>query len=119
MARGASEQWKSGFTWLVSGNVLYSACQWGIVWVLARLGSTEQVGQYALGMVLCGPIMLFGNFQLRALIASDLKEDYPLGQYLSFRFASLTLAMLAIAGVAVATQADAKVAWVIMLVGAA
>src|SRR4026207_2304378 len=87
---------QSGFTWLIPGNVLYAACQWGIVGVLAGLGSTEQVGQYALGMAVSAPIMLFGNFQLRALIASDLKEEYSLGQYLSFRFVSLALATLAI-----------------------
>ena len=110
---------RSSFTWLFSGNVLYSACQWGIVWVLARFGSTEQVGQYALGMAVSGPIMLFGNFQLRALIASDLKEDYSLGQYLSFRFVSLGLATLAIAGVAVWTRPATITASVIALVGAA
>jgi O-antigen/teichoic acid export membrane protein len=110
---------RSSFTWLLSGNVLYSACQWGIVWAIARLGSTQQVGEYALGMAISAPIMLFGNFQLRALIASDLKETFALGQYLSFRFVSLGLGMLLIAILAFATQADQGVARVILLVGLA
>lgn len=116
---GIDERLRSSFTWLISGNVLYSACQWGIVWVLALLGSTEQVGQYALGMAVSGPIMLFGNFQLRAVIASDLREDYPLGQYLSFRFVSLSLALLGIGAVAWSTWSATTAAPVIVLVGVA
>lgn len=108
---------RSGFTWLVSGSVLYSACQWGIVWVLAQAGSTEQLGEYALGMAITGPIMVFSNFQLRALIASDLKENYAFGQYLSFRFASLGAALLAIAIAAAVAGRTPAATRMILLVG--
>ena len=116
---GSERRLQSGFTWLVAGNVLYAACQWGIVWVLARLGSTEQVGQYALGMAVSAPIMLFGNFQLRALIASDLNEEYSLGQYLSFRFVSLAAATIVIAISAWSIGRSTITASVIALVGTA
>lgn len=115
---GLDQRLRSGFAWLLSGNVLYSACQWGIVWVLARLGTTEDVGQYALGMAVCAPILLFANGQLRLLVASDLKREHPLGQYLSFRFATLAAAMLAIAVTATAGS-DGPIAQIVILVGVA
>jgi len=60
---------RADFTWVLSGNVLYSACQWGIVVVLAKLGSPAQLGEYALGLAVAAPIILFANLQLRALLA--------------------------------------------------
>ena len=39
---------RANFTWVLSGNVLYSACQWCIILVIARLGNPAQVGEYAL-----------------------------------------------------------------------
>ncbi len=110
---------RSGFTWLLTGNVLYSACQLGIAAVLARLGSVEQVGQYALGMAVAAPILMLGDFQLRALIASDLKETFSFGQYLTFRFIFIGLALLIVAVVAVATRSDVETVGVIVMVGIA
>jgi len=110
---------RSGFTWLLTGNVLYSACQLGIAAVLARLGSIEQVGQYALGMAVAAPILMLGDFQLRALIASDLKEKFSFGQYLTFRFVFIGLALLVVAATALLTRNDGETARVIVIVGIA
>lgn len=110
---------RSGFTWLLTGNVFYSACQLGIAAVLARLGSVEQVGQYALGMAVAAPILMLGDFQLRALIASDLKERFSFGQYLSFRLVFIGLALLFVALAALTGKNDAETVRVILMVGIA
>ena len=110
------KQLRTDFAWVLPGNALYSACQWGLVVVLAKLGSPERVGEYALGMAVCGPIILFANLQLRALIASEPDGRLSLGHYLAFRLASLGAALLLIA-VAAAAQRDAQLAAITILVG--
>jgi O-antigen/teichoic acid export membrane protein len=111
------KQLHTDFTWLFSGNVLYSACQWAIVLVLAKLGSPEQVGEYALGMAVSAPIILLANFQLRALLASDIRNQFTFRKYLTFRLVSLALALAVVAGAAVYTQGDSGRKGIILLVG--
>ena len=115
----ADKRLRADFTWVLSGNVLYSACQWGIVVVLAKLGSPAQVGEYALGLAVSAPIVLFANFQLRALLASDVKGQFAFGQYLTFRMATLGAALMAVAGLAAFTQPNAHLASVVIMVGLA
>jgi O-antigen/teichoic acid export membrane protein len=110
-------QLRIDFTHVFSGNVVYSACQWGIVLILARLGSPEQVGEYALGMAVCAPIVLFANLQVRTLLASDVKEEFTFGRYLSFRLATLAAALVAIAAAAMWSAPDPRRAWIVFLVG--
>ena len=88
------KQLRTDFEWLFTGNVLYSACQWAIVLALAKLGSPAQVGEYALGMAVSGTIILFANFQLRALVVSDLKRQVPFNPYSTFRLLPLGLAFV-------------------------
>ena len=115
----ADKRLRADFTWVLSGNVLYSACQWGIVVVLAKLGSPAQVGEYALGLAVSAPIVMFANLQLRALLASDVNSQFAFGQYLTFRLATLGAALIAVAGLAAFTQPNGHLAGVVMLVGLA
>src|SRR4029077_18772125 len=108
---------RSDFTWVLAGNVLYSACQWGIVVALAKLGSPEKVGEYALGMAISAPIVLFANLQLRALLASDVNGQFSFGQYLASRLVSLVAALFVVAGAAVCAQAGWRLGAIIVLVG--
>ena len=107
---------KIDFAWVLSGNVLYSACQWGIVLVLAKLGTAAQVGEYALAFAVSAPVVLFANLQLRVLLASDVNNKFSFGQYLTFRSVSLAGAMVAVGAIA-GTQADARRASLILLMG--
>jgi O-antigen/teichoic acid export membrane protein len=106
------------FSWALSGNMVYWACQWGIILVLAKLGTTVQVGEYALGMAITAPVVVFANFQLRALLASDVADRHSFNQYLSFRVVSLSAALLLIAGIVTGTQ-PAGYRATILLIGAA
>jgi O-antigen/teichoic acid export membrane protein len=115
----ADKRLRADFTWVLSGNVLYSACQWGIVVVLAKLGSPAQVGEYALGLAVSAPIVLFANFQLRALLASDVKGQFAFGQYLTFRMVTLGAALIAVAGLAAFTQPGAHLVGIVIMVGLA
>lgn len=110
---------RSDFSWVLWGSVFYSACQWGIVLVLAKLGSPELVGEYALGMAVTAPILVFANFQLRSLLASDVGEQFAFREYLKFRAVSLIAAMLIIIGISASTRQTREQGVIILLVGLA
>src|SRR5258708_2067999 len=113
------KRWKTDFTWVLSGNLLYSACQWAIVVALAKLGSPAQVGEYALGLAVSAPIVLFANFQLRALLASDVTGQFAFGRYLTFRLTSIGAGLMVVAAVAAVTQSTWRLAGIVVLVGVA
>lgn len=109
---------KTDFTWVLAGNAFYSACQWLIVVVLAKLGTPQKLGEYAWGLAVSAPTVLFANCQLRSLLASDLMERFRFSQYLTFRLASIAAALAVVAMVAGIWSSGEK-ATVIILVGAA
>jgi O-antigen/teichoic acid export membrane protein len=108
---------RADFGRVLSGNVIYSACQWAIVIVLAKLGTPQEVGLYALGMAVSAPIVLFANLQIRTLLASDVKDEFRFGQYLAFRLVSLGLALVVILVVAGGSAPDWRHRSVIALAG--
>src|ERR671931_288612 len=52
---------RANFAWTVLGNVVYSGCQGGMLIVLAKLGSASMVGQFALGLAVATPVIMFPN----------------------------------------------------------
>src|SRR5258708_30294736 len=57
--------------------------------------------------------------QLRALLASDVNDQFTFDQYLTFRLASLGGALVSVAGVAAFTQSNWRLAGVVILIGLA
>lgn len=113
----AQRRLTADFIWTLAANLVYAASQWGIVVILAKLGSAEQVGEYALGMAVSAPIVLFSNLQLRALMVSDIEGRFSFGQYRTFRLVSLAIAMVAVAVAAVAADPSERMRGIILLVG--
>ena len=110
---------RSNFSWAFVGNLVYAGSQWGMLIVLAKLGSPEWVGQFALGLAVTAPIIMFCNLQLRALQATDARREYRFGHYLALRLATTALALLVIAGIALLGRFRAGTALVILAIGAA
>ena len=73
------------FSWSLIGNVVYNACQWGILSVFNKLGGTESAGLFFLGLTITTPITAFCSLQLRAVYVTDVKEDYRFSDYLGTR----------------------------------
>jgi O-antigen/teichoic acid export membrane protein len=63
---------------------------------LAKLSSPMIVGQYSLGVAIAMPVISLTGLQIRAVIASDVRETYKFGEYVGFRLVSIGLAMLII-----------------------
>ena len=105
------------FSWSLAGNVIYSLCQWAFLIVLAKLGTAEDVGGYALGLAITTPLLMFASFQGRNLVASDIDDRYSFSAYLSFRIFSLGLALAAVLMIIVCTRNSWPTSGVIFLLG--
>ncbi|HKW89264.1 MAG TPA: oligosaccharide flippase family protein [Candidatus Acidoferrales bacterium] len=84
---------RADFSWMLVGNAVYASCQFATLMLLAKLLRPEMVGQYALGLAIVYPVMMFANLQLRAVITSDLREQTPFGFYLGLRLLTTSLGL--------------------------
>jgi len=87
--------------------------------ILAKLGSPVMVGQFALGLAVTAPIIMFANLQLRAVQATDAKHEFLFRDYLGLRLITVVLALLAIIAVSFMSGYRAETMLVILAVGVA
>jgi len=107
------------FSWALTSNVIYYACQWSVMVVLAKIGTPADLGAYALGLAVTVPILFFTSFQQRNLVAADVRDEYTFGEYISFRVASLAGALFLVGIIAMFTQHAPSNIGMIMLIGLA
>ena len=105
------------FSWTLLGYLAYAAGQWITVVILAKLGSPEMVGQYALGLTVTAPVILFCNLQLRSLQVTDAVGEYSFGDYLGLRLAGSLIAILIVAAVLAVGHFSRETASIILFVG--
>lgn len=110
---------RQNVSWTLVGNIVYAACQWGMLVVMAKVGSPEMVGQFALALAVTAPIMMFASLRLQGVQATDAKRQYQFGDYLALRLATTTVALLAIGTIAFAGGYRWEMALVILAVGVA
>jgi O-antigen/teichoic acid export membrane protein len=110
---------RSNFAWTLAGNLIYAGSQWGVLIVLAKLGSEEVVGRFALGLAVGAPVMMFTNLQLRALQATDARGEYRFWDYFSLRLITTAFALCVIAGIAALGGFQLEAALVILIIGLA
>jgi O-antigen/teichoic acid export membrane protein len=110
---------RSNFAWTLAGYALYAGCQWGMLVALAKMGTAGMVGQFALGLAVTAPLLLFANLQLRSVLATDARGEYNFSDYLGLRLSSTLLALLLLPVIAAASRANATTFAVIVLVGIA
>jgi O-antigen/teichoic acid export membrane protein len=110
--------WRSNFAWALSGNVVYAACQWGMVVALAKLGSSFLVGQFSLGLAIATPVFMFTNLQLRAVQGTDARRQYSFREYLGLRTVTILIALAATASIVGLGSYERETALVILAVAA-
>lgn len=107
------------FSWTLVGNAVYAGAQFAVLMLLAKLLRPEMVGQYALGLALVYPVMMFTNLQLRAVLSSNNTERVAFGHYLGLRLLMTALAFVAVFVVAEVLQYDRQLTAVVLMVGVA
>jgi O-antigen/teichoic acid export membrane protein len=105
-------------TWTFVGNVVYAACSWLMLVVLAKRATAEVVGQFALALAITAPVVLFANLQLRSVQATDASAEVAFADYLALRLLMMAVALVCIGGLAVAAAGITRLAWVVFIVGA-
>ncbi len=110
---------RRNFAWTVSGNVVYAACQWGILIVIAKLGTPTMMGQFALGLAISAPVFMMTSLQLRTVLATDARDEYRLGSYLALRVLGTALGLAVIGGFVLVSGFRRETAAIILLVSLA
>src|SRR5438067_11454395 len=110
---------RTSFVWSLAGQVAYSACQLGILVVLAKLGTPEMVGEFALALAIASPIMICaGLSSLRIVQATDGGGgEYRFGDYLLRRLLTTVAGLLAIFGVLCFSGYEGRVFAIVMTMG--
>ncbi len=106
-------------TWALLGNCVYVACQWGMLVALAKIGSPEMVGKFALGLAVTGPVMMLTSLQLRGVQSTDARAEYQFRDYLALRLIGSLLALLIIVGLIIWARYPRETGLIIFLVGVA
>jgi len=107
------------FGWMFVRNAVYAAGQFVTLVLLAKLVRPEMVGQYALGLALVYPIMLFTNLQLRAVMTSDAHYQVSFGHYLGLRLLMTSFGLVASFVITQSLRFDWNLTAVVLMVGVA
>lgn len=84
---------KRNFTWIFGGNVIGILSQFGMLLILARLGTVEMLGQYGLGLAITAPLFLLVGMSLSSVQVTDIHNDYLFSDYAAVRSVSLFIGM--------------------------
>ncbi len=108
---------RGNFAWTTVGNLVYSACSWLMLAVIAKFGSPVLVGQFALSLAVIQPIIAFSQLNLSQVQATDARQEYRFGDYLALRLVTNGLALLVLLGLALWGGYDRTQCLVLALVG--
>lgn len=79
--------------WLTLSNVIKSLSQWGILVILIKFFSTEDVGYFTLAMALAAPVFMLTDMQLKSvLIVEPFGDDDNFRVYQTIRFFTTAIA---------------------------
>ncbi len=75
----------SGVRWAVVATIASSLLQWMNFVIIARLGNTDTLGEYALSLSFVAPFVILSGLQLRNMQGCDAHEDFEIGDYFTLR----------------------------------
>lgn len=85
---------KKNFSWNFIGSLVYSASQFFILILLAKIGNPAMVGLYSLGLAVTAPIVMLTNLQLRQIQATDTTGYYKFNEYFGLRIVTGVIAII-------------------------
>lgn len=110
---------RRNISWTLLGNVIHAVCQWGILIAIARLGSPEMVGQYALAVAIVLPIFMLANLNLNFVQVTDAADRFHPADYLSLRLVTSGVACLVVLAIAIAGRDSTAALFTLLAVGLA
>jgi O-antigen/teichoic acid export membrane protein len=84
----------SNIAWMLLGNVAYGFSQWALLVALAKIGTIEMVGNFALAVAIVLPVLMFGSLSLRSIQITDYHRLYRFLEYASLRLFMLFLSLV-------------------------
>ncbi|MFL6449379.1 MAG: lipopolysaccharide biosynthesis protein [Bryobacteraceae bacterium] len=118
-AAGSRRVLLSNIAWMLAGNVSYGLSQWALLVALAKIGTLEMVGSFAMAIAISLPVLMFSSLSLRSLQVTDYKKSFRFLEYAALRTVTVTLSTLIILGFGMATGYRASALVSITLIGAA
>lgn len=109
---------RANFAWTLAGHVVYAGCQWLMLLMVAKLGSPETVGTFALGYAVTAPVFLLAGVHLRASQATDAARRFRFADYLAVRVAGMGAGLLATVVIVGLSAYDATTRLVVLAVAA-
>jgi O-antigen/teichoic acid export membrane protein len=109
----------ANFSWTFVGNVIYAGCQWAMLVVLAKFGSPEMVGRFALGLAITAPILMLTNLHLRSVQATDSRHTYLFGHYVALRLITTMVALVIVLIVLTVSAYQRDTVLIILMLGVA
>lgn len=80
---------------MLIANLANALSQWTILLVIANILGAEGVGTYAVCVSLLLPIFAFCGMELRSVIVTDAKQEFPNVDYFGLRCIGMTVGLLA------------------------
>lgn len=109
----------SNVVWMLVGNVAYGFSQWILLIALAKFGTVEMVGNFALALAVVLPVLMFSSLSLRSLQITDALRTYRFLEYGALRLLTVILSLVFIGLFALISGYSAVLVAAIVLVGAA
>lgn len=83
----------SNIFWMLIGNVAYGFSQWALLVALAKVGTIEMVGNFALAVAVVLPVFMFSSLSLRSLQITDALHSYRFVEYGALRLIAVVLSL--------------------------
>lgn len=119
LPQGKAPSLRADFSWMLVGNAVYAGAQFATLMLLTKLVQPEMVGQYALGLAIVYPVMMFTNLQLRAVMTSETRPQIRFGDYLGLRLLTTSLSIAVIFAITQILHYRGELTAVILMVGVA
>lgn len=101
-------------SWLMASNILKSLSQWGLLVILVKFFTTEDVGYFTLGMAIAAPIFMLSEMQMKSVLVVEPEDgkDYY-NTYLAIRYIATAFAF---AGLIIYCIFFREVNWILLAV---
>lgn len=78
--------------WMLLANFVYAACQGCLLFIIAKIGNVEAVGQFSLALAVNTPVFMFTQLNARQIYVTDVSREFKLADFIWLRLLTLLVA---------------------------